>query len=36
MYLDLHVFNIPDSVTLAGLPLVSLASVDNSSGQLHL
>ena len=39
MYLDFHVFDIPDSVpplTLVGLPLASLASVDKGSGQLCL
>ena len=39
MYLDFHVFDIPDSVPplmLVGLPLASLANVDKCSGQLHL
>jgi len=39
MYLDFHVFDIPDSVpplTLVSLPLASLANVDKCSGQLHL
>ena len=39
MYLDFHVFDIPNNVpplTLVGLPLASLASVDKGSGQLRL